>query len=75
MTAHVRWCRPGDSIDIAAQQMSTTQIRRMPVLDEACRIVGIVSLGDLATRQRESAYADPIGSALRDISWPSQPDR
>ena len=75
MTGHVRWCRPGDSVDAAAQQMSTTQIRRMPVLDEACHIVGIVSLGDLATRQREPAYADPIGAALRDISWPSQPDR
>ena len=75
MTAHVRWCRPEDSVDVAAQQMSTTQIRRMPVLDEACHVVGIVSLGDLATRQREPAYADPIGAALRDISWPSQPDR
>ena len=75
MTARVRLCRPGDSVDVAAQQMSTTQIRRMPVLDDACHIVGIVSLGDLATRQREPAYADPIGSVLRDISWPSQPDR
>ena len=75
MTARVRWCRPGDSVDAAAQQMSTTQIRRMPVLDDDCHVIGIVSLGDLATRQREPAYADPIGAALRDISWPSQPDR
>ena len=60
---------------MAAQQMSLTQIRRMPVLDDDCHVVGIVSLGDLATRQREPAYVDPIGAALRDISWPSQPDR
>lgn len=75
MTTHVRWCRPDESLDAVAQKMSATQIRRMPVLDADGHVIGIVSLGDLATRQREAPYADPVGAALREISWPSQPDR
>lgn len=75
MTARVRWCSPGESVEAVARRMSTTQIRRMPVLDAECHVVGIVSLGDLATRQREPADCDLVAAALRDISWPLQPDR
>jgi CBS-domain-containing membrane protein len=42
-------------------------VRRLPVLNEAHEVVGIVALGDLATRQ--SADTD---EALREISQPDQ---
>jgi len=51
---------PGDSMDAASQLMRDGALRRIPVVDDD-RLVGIVSLGDLALR------ADP-DSALADIS-------
>jgi CBS-domain-containing membrane protein len=52
------------------KQMGDVQIRRLPVLDAQGRVVGIVSLGDLAIRQGE--HTDEL---LREVSWPSEPDR
>lgn len=70
MTEHTRWCYDDQTTDEVLQQMSDVQIRRMPVLNDQNELVGIVSLGDLATREPEG-----IGQLLRDISSPSEPDR
>jgi CBS domain-containing protein len=70
MTEQPRWCTEEQSTDEVMRQMGDVQIRRLPVLNAANELVGIVSLGDLATRQ-----AGHVDSALRDISWPSEPDR
>jgi CBS domain-containing protein len=48
-------------------EMGDLQVRRLPVLDAKNEIVGIVSLGDLATRQ--SAHTD---ETLREISTPGR---
>src|SRR3990170_3430938 len=37
-----------EDIDAVAQRMSDEQVRRLPVLDADGRLIGIVSLGDLA---------------------------
>lgn len=52
MTAEVRWCFEDQPLDEVMAQMGDSQIRRVPVVshDEQHRLVGIVSLGDLATR-------------------------
>ena len=63
MTADVHWCSENDSIQQAMELMGEAQVRRLAVLDENRRIVGVVSLGDLATRQ--SAHTD---ATLREIS-------
>lgn len=65
MTAQTQSCHETDSVDDVMKQMGDAQVRRLPVLDRAGEIVGIVSLGDLATRQ--PAHTD---EALRDISQP-----
>jgi len=70
MTEQTRWCTDDQSVDEVMKQMGDVQIRRLPVLNAKKEIVGIVSLGDLATRQ--SAHVD---ETLREISTPSQPDR
>lgn len=70
MTDQARWCTEDQSTEEAMKQMGDVQIRRLPVLDAQKRVVGIVSLGDLATRQGE--HTDEL---LRDVSWPSEPDR
>ena len=67
MTAELRFCRADDTIEQAMAEMGDLQVRRLPVLDARNEIVGIVSLGDLATRQ--SAHTD---ETLREISTPGR---
>jgi len=67
MTAEVRFCRADDTVEQAMAEMGDLQVRRLPVLDAKNEIVGIVSLGDLATRQ--SAHTD---ETLREISTPDR---
>ena len=67
MTAEVRCCRVDDSVEQVMDEMGDLQVRRLPVLDAKNEIVGIVSLGDLATRQ--SAHTD---ETLREISTPGR---
>jgi CBS domain-containing protein len=50
MSMGVVYCFTDDSIRTAAQKMEDRQIRRLPVLNRDKRLVGIVSLGDIATR-------------------------
>ena len=49
-----------DNIDEVAQRMSDEQIRRLPVLDSDERLVGIVSLGDLARETRGEAAHEAL---------------
>lgn len=70
MTEQTRWCTEDQTTDEVMKQMGDVQIRRLPVLDVNREVIGIVSLGDLATRQSE--HTD---SVLREVSWPSEPDR
>jgi len=70
MTEHARSCTGDQLVSEVMQQMADVQIRRLPVIDGERRVVGIVSLGDLATR-----HSGHVASALRRISDPSRPDR
>lgn len=63
MSTEVQSCAPSDTVDAVLKQMGDAQLRRLAVLDTDHRIVGIVALADLATRQRA-----PTDIALRDIS-------
>jgi CBS-domain-containing membrane protein len=51
--------------------MRKHKIRRLPVLDHQRRLVGIVSLGDLAV-DTDSAEA---GEVLEEVSQPARPAR
>jgi CBS domain-containing protein len=70
MSTDVRTCTADQSIDDVLNTMGDVQIRRIPVLDAQSRVIGIVSLGDVAT----SNSAD-VDRALDEISSPSEPDR
>jgi len=70
MTAASTCCSETDSVDDVFRKMSEEQIRRIPVIDAHQHLVGIVSLGDLATRQSTSTDA-----VLSDVSQPSAPTR
>ena len=55
-----------DDVQVVAQRMSEEQVRRMPVVDGDDRLVGIISLGDLA---RETA-GESAHEALEGVSAP-----
>jgi CBS domain-containing protein len=56
-------------VEEAARLMEVKQIRRLPVLNREKRLVGIVSLGDLAVE----AGTALSGEALKEISQPLHP--
>ena len=48
MSKKILYCRDTDEIADTALNMTRSKVRRLPVLDENKRLVGIISLGDLA---------------------------
>lgn len=66
MSEEVRWCFEDEDADEVLSTMADLQIRRMPVLSHSKRLVGIVSIGDLAKSHETRA----AGAALSDISRP-----
>jgi len=70
MTSDLISCGPDDDAAEVLRRMSAVQVRRMSVVDEVGRLVGIVSLGDLA-----AGGAPEADKALRRISTPAEPDR
>ena len=68
MTPEVICCYEDEDVGVAAQRMKDHQIRRLPVLNRDKRLVGILSLGDLAVEPRGEPYAE---EALERISEPS----
>jgi CBS domain-containing protein len=72
MTPEVIYCFEDDSVRDAAQLMEQKQIRRLLVLDRAKRLVGIVSLGDLAAKTHDKPLA---GDVLERVSKPAAPVR
>ena len=66
MSKEVSYCFEDEEVDDAAEQMADAKLRRLPVLSRAKRLVGIVSLGDIATSDGPAN----AGEALCDISEP-----
>lgn len=72
MTPEVIYCFEDELVEDAARLMAEKQVRRLVVLNRDKRMVGIVSLGDLAVKTGDEQLA---GSALEDISEPNRPNR
>ena len=66
------WCYEDDDVRDAARIMEEKQIRRLVVFDRNKRAVGIVSLGDIATRLGDDHLS---GDVLQEVSQPSQPSQ
>jgi CBS domain-containing protein/uncharacterized protein (DUF2267 family) len=69
MTDQVECVFADEDIEVAAWRMREEQIRRILVVDHDKKLVGIVSLGDIAQAMGE----DEAGQTLEAISEPSQP--
>ena len=71
MSKEVQWCFEDQAVSEVMAQMGDAQIRRLPVVDREKRLVGILSLGDIAVKTDDKKVA----SVLQDISEPATPDR
>ena len=60
MTPEVAYCFDDQSVTEAAELMEQKRVRRLPVLDRNQRLVGIVSLGDLAVRTHKDRMAGHV---------------
>jgi CBS domain-containing protein len=65
MTHEVLYCHEDEDITDVCQNMADMQIRRLPVVDVDKRLVGIVSLADIADSRAKEA-----GEALEGITRP-----
>jgi CBS domain-containing protein len=66
MSKEVMYCFEDDDLDDIVQNMADIKLRRLPVLDHEKRLVGILSLGDIALTDGAAS----AGSALCGISEP-----
>ncbi len=56
MTKQILYCQETDTLEDVALDMSENKVRRLPVLDDNKRLVGIVSLGDLAVHSTDEHH-------------------
>jgi CBS domain-containing protein len=68
MSEDIESLPPSASLDEAAELMKDRQLRRLLVVDDAGRLVGIVSLGDLSLEAEDTT----VGRTLERISEPSR---
>lgn len=67
MSPDVHCCTTEDDVEDVLRDMGDQQVRRLPVVDDGQRLVGIVSLGDLS----REAKPKEAGQSLKDISRPT----
>ena len=73
MSRDVLYCYEDQDVREAERLMEDQQVRRVPVLSrDDHRLVGIVSLGDLATHGRDERASAEV---VERVSEPSEPDR
>lgn len=64
MTADIRYVFEDEDLEHVAENMAEQQVRRLPVMNRQKRLVGVVSLGDLA----KGRHSPLTGRALRGIA-------
>jgi len=66
MSREVLYCFDDEELNDVARNMGNTQVRRLPVVNRDKRLVGIISLGDLARNEEPTT----IGRAVSHVSAP-----
>lgn len=72
MTPDIVYCFDDQLVSEAAELMKENQIRRLVVLNRDKKLVGIVSLGDVAV---ETGDGELVGNTLEAVSEPNRPVR
>jgi CBS domain-containing protein len=66
MSEHIHYCYEDEEIDDVAQNMGDIRVRRLPVVNREKRLVGILSLGDVARTEG----GETVGDAVVGVSQP-----
>jgi CBS domain-containing protein len=73
MTEHVVACYPHESVAECMRQMARRQVRRMPIVDDRGRLVGIVSQADLARHAARHAASEERRALTEVVGAVSEP--
>ena len=66
MTSGVVYCRDNEDVEDAVRIMEGKQLRRLPVLNEAMQMVGMVSLGDVSHALSPARWPRPCALTTAD---------
>ena len=69
MSKELVTCKPEEDIRNCEERMKAHQIRRIPVVDDNGRCIGIISQGDLAVRLSQP---EEVHETVREISKPGR---
>lgn len=76
MSRGVSFCKPGDSAARAAAEMRASRVRRLPVVDSAGQLLGVLSLADLAhphdSARKRALGASELADVLEAVSTPRE---
>jgi CBS domain-containing protein len=68
MTRQIVTCRTGDDLQMALDVMAEHQLRRIPIVDDDDKIVGIIAQADVATRVN---LPEKTAAMVKEISQPN----
>lgn len=68
MSEELVYCFEDDDVTEAAALMGEKQIRRLPVVNSEKRLVGVLSIGDIA---RETTATELTGQVVEDVTQPT----
>jgi len=68
LTGSVLYCQADQDVDQVARNMSEQKVRRLPVVDSNKRLVGVVSIGDMAQHLNK----DTVGEILKGVTSEGQ---
>lgn len=69
MSREVKYCFEDEDLEHVARNMADIRVRRLPVVDRDKRLVGIIALGDIATREDSRTS----GETIKGVSEPGGP--
>jgi CBS domain-containing protein len=69
MTREIKYCFDDDLLTDATDMMAELQLRRLPVINREKRLVGILSLGDIAREDEPRQAGEAL--SLRGVSLPA----
>ena len=65
MTKNVVTCKPDDDLTVAEKALKQAQVSRIPVVDDAGRCMGVISIFDLARHDNRRRLGDVV-EAVKD---------
>ena len=64
MTKGIHYCLETDRLESVVKQMESLQVRRLVVLNKDKRMIGIISLGDIATKAHNPSLCSELTDAV-----------